>query len=103
MILEYTLVNENGSLRAPSWIRDGGYFHNPDNNTMIGYSPDEYSIPSSVIRLTTNQLIARALEINSRYPARTIEDPDNEIALTDNQITSYISDWVSMRTQGEVT
>ena len=51
-MLEYKLhapMNGHG-MSTPSWVDDGGHWHNQDDHTMIGWVPDttEYYIPDSV-------------------------------------------------------
>ena len=45
MIIEYMLIREMDRKRAPSWVEDGGYFMDPDDKTMIGWSPSRASRP----------------------------------------------------------
>ncbi len=93
MILEYMLIREAGAKRAPSWVEDGGYFLNPDDNTMVGWSPDladrDYYVPDSVTELTRAELKTRVLDIDSRYPFLDVDG--NE--LTDSEINSSVDSW----------
>lgn len=62
MILEYKLDRDyEGCLRTPAWIECGGFFKNPVNKTLIGFSPEvrDYKIPDSVTRLTVAELKER--------------------------------------------
>ena len=99
MILEYKLIREMDVMRAPSWIEDGGYFRDPDNHTMIGWSPDkparEYYIPSTVIRLTSEELNTRVLNIHSRYPFKNITSDGTLVTLTTDQVTAQVTAWVT--------
>lgn len=93
MILEYMLVREAGAKRAPSWVEDGGYFLNPDNNTMVGWSPDladrDYYVPDSVTELTRAELKTRVRSIDSNYPMLDIEG--NE--LSDSAVDAIVDAW----------
>lgn len=95
MIYEYMLIREMDRMRAPSWIEDGGYFYNPDNFTLVGWSPDEgvrqYYVPDTVTTLTRDTLLDRVLGINARYP---MEDPDGN-PMTNEQITAMVDAWVT--------
>jgi len=93
MILEYMLIREAGVKLAPSWVEDGGYFYNPDDFTMVGWSPDEgardYYVPDTVVVLTRDTMLARQLAINAKYPAQA---PDGT-PLTDQQIADQVNAW----------
>tara|TARA_R100000951_G_C2638128_1_gene179957 strand:- start:54 stop:362 length:309 start_codon:yes stop_codon:yes gene_type:complete len=99
MILEYKLIREMDVMRAPSWIEDGGHFRDPDNHTMIGWSPDkparEYYIPSTVIRLTSEELNTRVLNIHSRYPFKDSGLDGSISTLTTDQVTAQVTAWVT--------
>ena len=93
MILEYMLIREAGAKRAPSWVEDGGYFVNPDNNTMVGWSPNladrDYYVPDSVTELTRAELKTRVRSIDANYPM--LDDEDNE--LSDSAIDAIVDAW----------
>ena len=93
MILEYMLIREAGAKRAPSWVEDGGYFSNPDNNTMVGWSPDlanrDYYVPDSVTELTRAELKTRVRGIDSNYPR--LDEEGNE--LSDSAVDAIVDAW----------
>jgi hypothetical protein len=93
MILEYMLIREAGAKRAPSWVEDGGYFSNPDNNTIVGWSPDladrDYYVPDSVTELTRAELKTRVRGIDANYPM--LDDEENE--LSDSAIDALVDAW----------
>lgn len=93
MIIEYMLIRESGVKRTPSWVEDGGYFGDPDNKTLIGWSPDladrDYYVPDSVIETNRAGLLARVMDINTRYP---MTDPDGNL-MTDQQIQDLVFGW----------
>lgn len=93
MILEYMLIRESGAKRAPSWVEDGGYFVNPDNNTMVGWSPNladrDYYVPDSVTELTRAELKTRVRSIDANYPM--LDNEDNE--LSDSAIDAIVDAW----------
>lgn len=93
MILEYMLIREAGVKVAPSWVEDGGYFYNPDDFTMVGWSPNEgsrdYYVPETVVVLTRESLLARQLAINSKYPATDVDGS----SLSDAQIAEQVNNW----------
>lgn len=99
MILEYMLIKENDKMRAPSWVEDGGYFRDPDNFTMVGWTPAEgvreYYVPDTVLKLTLEQLVARVLDINSRYPMKNMDD----VVLTDEEVIAMVTAWYNSKEQ----
>tara|TARA_R110002167_G_C12292845_1_gene616315 strand:- start:177 stop:485 length:309 start_codon:yes stop_codon:yes gene_type:complete len=99
MILEYKLNAGPKGMHCPHWLEDGGYFRDPDNHTMIGWSPDkparEYYIPSTVIRLTSDELNTRVLNIHSRYPFKNITPDGPSVTLTTDQVTAQVTAWVT--------
>ena len=93
MILEYMLIREMGGKRAPSWVENGGYFLDPDNNTLIGWSPDladrDYYVPDSVVEMTRAGLKTRVRDIDTRHPMLDIDG--NE--LSDANINALVDAW----------
>jgi len=93
MILEYMLIREAGAKRAPSWVEDGGYFVNPDNNTMVGWSPNladrDYYVPDSVTELTRAELKTRVRGVDSNYPM--LDEEGNE--LSDSAVDAIVDAW----------
>lgn len=97
MFLEYKLHRGPRGMICPYWIEDGGYWHDPDDYTMIGWTPDEkdrkYYVPDTVESFTVAQLIARQQGIHSRYP---MTDIDGNV-LTDAQVAEMITNWCNSR------
>lgn len=93
MILEYMLVRELDRKRTPSWVEDGGYFMDPDNHTLIGWSPDltnrDYYVPDSVVELTRAELKTRVRDIDTRYPM--LDEGGNEVS--DADIDAMVDAW----------
>ena len=87
MILEYKMVKTHEGLQAPHWVEDGGHYPKPDF-TFVGWSPDndvrEYYIPDTVVVLSNEQLIARAVELK-----------DSET--TEEQATAQANAWITSR------
>jgi hypothetical protein len=96
-ILEYKLHKTDRGMVCPGWVEDGGYWGDPDNHTLIGWSPDEanreYYIPDTVTTLTQSQLVTRVLDIDTRYPMTDIDG--NEMA--DSDITIMVNNWTTSR------
>ena len=99
MILEYMLIREMGVKRAPSWVEDGGYFTDPDDKTLIGWTPDladrDYYVPDSVVELTRAELKTRVRDIDTRYPM--LDADGNEVS--DADIDAMVDVWCD--THGE--
>jgi len=91
MIVEYKLDAGPHGMHTPYWVKDGGYYRDPDNSTMVGWTPDvrEFKVPDSVLRLTKETLTQRVLGINARYPMLDMQGN----ALSDEQIAQMVSDW----------
>jgi hypothetical protein len=97
MIIEYMLIREAGKKLAPSWVEDGGYFIDPDNKTLVGWSPDladrDYYVPDTVVELDRAGLVARVLDINTRYPAMKAGEDGAPVAVTDEELEAMANAW----------
>lgn len=92
MIVEYKLDAGPQGMVTPYWVKDGGYYPDPDKFTLVGWTldaPREFKVPDTVLVLTKETLTQRVLDINSRYPAKDQEGND----LTTEQITLMVSNW----------
>lgn len=99
MIVEYKLDAGPNGMITPYWVKDGGYFSDPDNHTMLGWTPNkptrEFKVPDSVLVLDINQCIERVLDIHARYPMR---DPEDNI-LSTQAITELVTNWFNSKEQ----
>lgn len=83
----------------PAGIIEGGYHFSPIDNTLLGWydaSNHEYYIPisDSVVKMTKQNVIDRALEINQQYPMIKSSDSSAEpVAMTEQEIIDLMSDW----------
>lgn len=60
IVVEYKQhANSDGFGEIPSFIISGGWFENTVTKTVIGTVSDSFYIPSTLIRLTKSELIAR--------------------------------------------
>lgn len=92
MIVEYKLDAGPRGMVVPAWVKDGGYFQDPDNFTMVGWTPDaprEFKVPDSVLVLSKAELVSRVLGINARYPMVNEEG----VELTTQEVTDIVSAW----------
>ena len=87
MILEYKMVKTHEGMQVPPWVEDGGHYPKPDFS-FVGWSPDndvrEYYIPDTVVVLSNEQLIARAVALK-----------DSET--TEEQATAQANAWITAR------
>jgi len=97
MYLEYKLHMTDGGMKAPAWVADGGYFADPDNNTMIGWSPDEsareYYVPDTVTSYTQAELVTAVQGIHSRHPMKNEDESD----MTDAEVATLVNAWCAER------
>ena len=97
MICEYMFIREAGKKLAPSWIADGGYFQDPDDFTLIGWTPDQgvrdWYVPDTVVELTADELKARLTSIHARYPMTDGEG----VELTIAQVEALADEWIAQR------
>ena len=78
-----------------SYVTDGGYWTNPDNNKMIGAGTDG-SVPDDATTLTLEELQARERAIHAKYP-RIKSFPAEPDVLTDDEVNAAIKEWVDDR------
>ena len=77
---------------CPPWIKDGGYWNNPDDYTLVGVAsdPNEYYIPDTVTKLTLAELQTRQLAIHAKYPMR---EPLADEDMTNAEVETMIDNW----------
>ena len=97
-IVEYKLhVNPDRTMITPAWIKNGGAFPNPDDNTLIAAMSDEeqvYYIPDTLTEYTVAELKTRQLAIHAKYP-RQKRDGDDMVDMTDAEIETQVDAWVT--------
>jgi len=91
-ILEYKLHATDKSMKCPSFIKDGGYWGNPDDHTYVGVAPtnNEFYIPDTVTVLTLAELKTRQLAIHAKYPMR---EPTAEDDMTNDEVEASVDTW----------
>ena len=99
--LEYKLhapMNGHG-MSTPTFITNGGHWHN--DNKMIGVEPDttEYYIPESVKIFTLDQLKARQVAIHAVTPFMQMDHenlgPGTGDVMTDAEVETMVADWAA--------
>jgi hypothetical protein len=66
-IVQYKLKEEDGIKSCPDGISNGGWWHNPDDHSFIGFAEDN-SVPQIATVLTTEELEQRQVNIHLKYP-----------------------------------
>jgi len=98
--LEYLLEASPGGMRCPSWVDDGGYWRATDH-TFIGAtrSNPEFHIPSTVNRLTADELETRQVAIHTANPMMKegAEPGDADVEMTEAEVRTMIQDWVTSK------
>ena len=100
IILEYKLDAGEGGMRCPPWVDDGGYWSNTDF-TMVGVTRDnpEFHIPSTVVRLTADELETRQVAIHTANPMTKdgATPGDADVEMTEAEVRTMIQDWVTSK------
>lgn len=94
-ILEYKLHATSEGMTCPHWVMDGGYFHNPDNYTLVGVaeSPNEFYIPDTVTVLNLAELKTRQLTIHAKHPITRILEDGSVDTLTNDEVEASVDNW----------
>ena len=99
MIVEYMLeqVGRGDAKRAPSWIRDGGHYHDPSDFTYLGWVPNlaerEWYLPDSVTEITRTSIVTRQLTIHAAAPMQKEDSEGNLVNMTDAEVTTEVETW----------
>ena len=82
----------------PSYVTDGGWWINPDDETMIGVLVG--SLPDGIkVIETLEELQARQRAIHAKHPMAK-EYPDYTESQTDDEVDTTIKWWWDTRTKG---
>ena len=96
-IAEYKLHgNPNGKgMVTPGFIQNGGYYHNPDDYTMLGFvdDPAEYYLPDTLVYLTLAEAKARQLAIHAKYPMQKLEAAGDPEEMTNEDVEASMDAW----------
>lgn len=103
-IAKYKLEKHgSGGAEIPSRITDGGYYFSPIDNTLLGWydsSESEFFVDTSdsIVKVTKQNIIDRALAIHVEYPFRRDipmknEDVESSVILTNEEVVEYIGNW----------
>ena len=96
MIIEYKLDAGSQGMTVPNWVKDGGYYHDPENFTMVGWTPDaprEFKVPDTVTVLDKAALTTRILNMHGRYPMKKENSEGELVDMTTDEVTTEVSAW----------
>ena len=98
-MLEYKLhapMNGHG-MSIPTWVTNGGHWHNGADHTMIGFAPDttEYYIPDSVDVLNLTELKARQVAVHAVTPYMKVDETGQptENPMSDAEVEAHVDEW----------
>ena len=96
-ITKYELQSlPEGEKGTPDFVRDGGHWYNPDDETLISTVADDADdIPDSIDTLTLAELETRQLAINAEHPMR--KNPESTEAMTEAEVREAIQSWIAIR------
>jgi len=100
-VVEYMLHKVGKRAKqAPHWIEDGGHWQSPLDHSLVGWidSDRDYWVPDTVVTLTREEFIARAMTIHAQYP---MYHPENDIAdddgepspMSDDSASAWVGEW----------
>mgnify|MGYP005655135671 FL=1 len=97
-IVEYKLHAVSRGMTTPGFIRNGGHYSNPDDNTMLGFVPDpcEYYLPDTLVYLTLDEAKTRQLAIHAKYTMKKQNIETMEMTeMTDAEVEAQMDIWHS--------
>lgn len=95
-IVEYKLHAMSNGMTTPGFIRNGGHYSNPDDNTLLGFVPDpcEYYLPDTLQYLTLDEAKIRQLLIHSKTPMLNQNIETMEMtSMTDAEVEAQMDVW----------
>jgi hypothetical protein len=97
-VAEYKMHKQGHRRLVPDFIDDRGHWFNPVDHTYIGWveeNPDHY-VPDTIVFLTKDQFVARALAIHADSPFRKQTEempiPDGD-PLTEEEVILMAGTW----------
>ena len=97
-IVEYKLHAVSQGMTTPGFVRNGGHYSNPDDNTMLGFVPDpcEYYLPDTLVYLTLDEAKTRQLAIHAKYTMKKHDMETMEMTeMTDSEVEAQMDIWHS--------
>ena len=80
---------------TPGFIQNGGYYSNPDDNTMLGFvdDPAEYYLPDTLVYYTLAEAKTRQLAIHAKYPMQKMDENNAMVDMTDAEVEASMDEW----------
>lgn len=93
-VIRYLLEGNPGSV--PAFVENGGYF--PLGDDLVGLSVDEDKrfVPSTVVRLTKDELKARAIECSLDEQGQYRIDINTRQPFTQESVYANVEHWLAM-------
>jgi hypothetical protein len=87
-VIEYMMVKDGPRRQVPDFVGDRGHGFNPIDNTYLGWVDDvrDYYVPDTVLTLTKQQCVERALRIHAVYPQRKFQTQEMVVSGTPGDI-----------------
>ena len=96
-IIEYKLHAVSQGMTAPGFVRNGGHYSNPDDDTMLGFVPEpcKYYLPDTLVYLTLAEAKTRQLAIHAKYPMQDMNlDPMQETTpMSIAEVEAHMDAW----------
>jgi len=93
----YEYMNElyEGKTKQPQFVTNGGSFYDPENYTYVTYIEDNrnYYIPDTLVELTKEQVLNRALEIHSRVAYKKIICGQGLEDMTEQDVIDWVNNY----------
>ena len=101
-VVEYKLniINSAGHISQPTFIREGGHWNNPADNTYVGWILDnaKYYVPDTLTKLSKEEFVQRQLSIHAVTPFQSgdgvnPEDITEPVELTEEEVRTQAEAW----------
>jgi len=90
MIVVYELENK----QKPSWISDGGYYYDQDDQTIVGTTSNA---PDGILAISKSDLLTRVLNIHSKCPYIKPDSVTDE-SFSISEVTNNFNLWWESKT-----
>jgi hypothetical protein len=96
-ILEYKLQAGPHGMHCPDWVENGGYFYNPTDFTMVGWSRDnaEWYTPDTVVVMTPEELETRQVNMHNANPMQKMTESGEMESMTEEEVREQVQSWIS--------
>jgi len=88
--------NNVPQIQKPFWIVSTGEYPDPDDGTHVGWAINNspyYYTPDTLVSLTKQELVARVLDINTRYPMSEVDEDGNPTDQGIQNLTAEVEEW----------